>query len=744
MLFTAVLLLSINHLCHGKPQPELVQTGRNSTTDSSTQPAVTPGWVYSIPNYGEKPYIRGSPRLKRNHTRVTLTGNYHSYSQRTYPSREHRIQIRSVPDVDREHDRLAINGLDCRNPIKVRNGLVRNICQKKEAALPALEPIEAVTILQRSTSRTTKAYRCTKFISKVITSCGSFIPTKIYGPPDILQAVPLPAMECQRSIKRRAFQTETGRIIKINLNMTYTYKYMLWGSLAVSPDHVSCRGPAILINGQEHKSTIAMVTARIGFTEVTVGIDEDSMVDLESNSKLPEGCRLKGACDSGHTGYVFLQPDKVCPLYIIKSIPMQKIRLTTDHGEQEAYINKEHKLLLISKQDEATEDSCGTITKVGATQYPNIKILHDDNTPMGSIQKVIMELKPSQIDLETGLKASIEYEAYALEQQLNQQLYIMGSNLCMMNRQGLHQTEISPFHNDSLIRISGDIVREIQCQPIVAEAELGEDRNHKCYSDAIPVWYNSEPLFMTIRNKLIVEEDLLSVIPCESQSAGILKTNNGNFIQATPIVKIIEVKQLQRIEAGYLHHLNDSIPHHQEFSRELLYQGDQLETIEQTIHFGRTREHVLDSLVKQYCHNGDRKSTICGEYRPPHPGEFEFEISHLKGKISDNASWGEYLHGKAKEQSNGCNIVVLLYLGISLLIKIAKTIICVHWHGEDIFSATKQNFFACTQVHRRANKRRSKERGSNSNTYISATFLNDTGSIFLDSRIREFYEPEQP
>ena len=132
MLFTAVLLLSINHPCHGKPQPELVQTGRNFTTDSSTQPAVAPGWVYSIPNYGEKPYIRGSPGLKRNHTRVTLTGNYYSYSQRTYPSREHGIQIRSVPDAHREHDRLSINGLDCRNPIKVRNGLVRNICQKKE------------------------------------------------------------------------------------------------------------------------------------------------------------------------------------------------------------------------------------------------------------------------------------------------------------------------------------------------------------------------------------------------------------------------------------------------------------------------------------------------------------------------------------------------------------------------------------------------------------------------------------
>ena len=236
MLFAAVSLLGIIHLCHGKPQPESVQTERNTKTASSTQPAVTPGWGDSISNYGEKPYIRGSPRLEGNYTRVTLTDNYHLYSQRTYPNRKHRIQIRSVPDVVRKHDKLAINGLDCRNPIKVRNGLVRNICQKKEAALPAPEPIEAVTILQRSTSRTTKAYRCTKLISKVITSCGSFIPTKIYGPPDILQAVPLSAMECQRSIKRRTFQTETGKIIKINLNMTYTYKYMLWGCLLYTSD----------------------------------------------------------------------------------------------------------------------------------------------------------------------------------------------------------------------------------------------------------------------------------------------------------------------------------------------------------------------------------------------------------------------------------------------------------------------------------------------------------------------------
>ena len=296
MLFTAVLLLGITHLCYGKLQPELPQAEKNSKTASHTRPTATLEWGNLILNYSEKPYTRGLSNLDGNGEKVTLTDNYHLYSQRIYPNLEHKIQIWSVPDVIMKKDRLAINGLDCRNPIKVRNGLVRNICQKEEAVSPAPEPIEAVTILQKSTSRITKAYRCTKHISKVITSCGSFIPTKIYGPPDILQAVPLSSMECQRSIKRRAFQTETGKIIKINLNMTYTYKYMLWGSLAVSPDHVSCRGPSILINGQEHKATIAMVTARIGFTEVTVGINEDSLVDLDSNTKLPEGCRLKSAC----------------------------------------------------------------------------------------------------------------------------------------------------------------------------------------------------------------------------------------------------------------------------------------------------------------------------------------------------------------------------------------------------------------------------------------------------------------
>ena len=168
-----------------------------------------------------------------------------------------------------------------------------------------------------------------------------------------------------------------------------------------------------------------------------------------------------------------------------------------------------------------------------------------------------------------------------------------------------------------------------------------------------------------------------------------------------------------------------------------------MESMEQTLHFGKVREHVLDSLVKQYCYNKDQKGTQCGEYRPPHPGKFEFEISHLKGTIPEDASWGEYLHSNMKSRSNYCNIAVLMYIIITLLTRIVKTFICVYYHGERVSRAIQQNFCACIQVYRRVNKRRAMNRGGNSDSYRSATSSNATEMTFLHSRIRTFREPGQ-
>ena len=745
MLLSTAVLLWATLPCYGKPPSGFTSIINNIETFPELQLTAALAWETLISNYRGKPYEFERTNSGKTNVKVTLPNDYHLYSQREYTQLEHEIHTRSVPsepDAITKDNRLLINGLDCRNPTRIRNGLVRNLCHIDNQGPPAPEVVEAVTILQKSTNRITKAYRCKKYMSKLTTSCGSFIPDKMYGPPDILQEVPISSMDCQRAIKRRTFQTETGNIIKVNINTVYTYKYILKGNMAVSPENVECRGSYAMINGQEYKSTIAMINARVEFSEITLEIRKDAVVDLDANTKLPESCRLTSVCDSGHVSYVRTRTAEVCPLYLIRSIPMIKINLGIYYDNQTAYISQENKMLIVAGPDEVTETSCGTIRKVGGTQYPHLKILHDGNTPVGSIQKILMSLEPSQLELELELKSSLEYESYMLEKQMTQQLYTMGSNLCMMNRQELQQTEISPFHENSVLRISGDIVKEIQCKAIIAEVRLGDDRGY-CYDNVLPIWYNNLPLFLTARDKLIVEENTLSMIPCEAETTSILRTNDGRFVQATPIVETIEFSHLQRIEAGYVYHTNDPESHHQEFSRDLLYQDQQVESMEHMLYFGRAREHVLDSLVNQYCYDKDQKSAPCGEYRPPHPGEFEFEVSHLKSTISEDASWGEYLHNNIQSRVNYCNIAVLMYIIVMLLARMVKTFICVYYHGERVSLAIQQNFFACIQVYRRVNRRRKLNRGGNSDSYRSATSSNATEMTFLHSRIRTFRDPGQ-
>ena len=112
---------------------------------------------------------------------------------------------RVVSTTLRKEDRLFFCGLDCRNPTQVRNGLVSDIC--KGTLGKAEETVETVTILQHSTKRTTKAYKCRKQVTKLNEVCGAFSHSKILGPPDVLQAVPFSALKCQEAIKRGIFLT---------------------------------------------------------------------------------------------------------------------------------------------------------------------------------------------------------------------------------------------------------------------------------------------------------------------------------------------------------------------------------------------------------------------------------------------------------------------------------------------------------------------------------------------------------
>ena len=654
--------------------------------------------------------------------------------------RDKGIEASATSTEIQKEDRLYFDGLDCRNPSMVRNGLVSDICKGDTTLGKVDEPVETVTIVQHSTKRITKAYKCKKRVTRLTEVCGAFSHSKILGPPDILQAVPFSAIDCQQTIQRGIFHTETGESINIDVNREYSYKYIKHGKLSISPDNVACQGASVTINGEQHNSIVSLVTANIEFLEIEVEVDTNSAIDLDSNIKLPSDCIRRNLCVDGHVAYVISHPENLCPLYIIRTLPMKKVKLETNKGPQVAYVSREHKILLIIKPDEATDNSCDPVRSIGATQYPNIKILHHGNTPGISLQTAIMSLGASELDLDLEIISSVEYEAYDLEQKMSIQMHMMGTSLCTMSKQTLYQAEISPFHPDSLIRVRGDIIQELKCEIIVAEARLGDNRGPHCYKDSIPVWVRNTPLFMMATTGLIVDESTLTLVPCQSQYNSIFLSKSGRLVQADPTVSLAEEMDIQDIESGYLHALDNAIPHHTEFSGDFLYEANQLDAFNQLVHFGRAKTHVLDSLVRQYCYDETGKSTKCGSYVPGHPGEFGFDLSQLEKTITEDVNWAEYIQHNIEDWGGYCSIVVVLYLLVTFGYKIVNTFILKCYHKEDWTMATKLNFFTCSQANHKIHQgeRNNRRRGSDalSENGTEATFDARSEHIYMHPRPR--------
>jgi hypothetical protein len=88
-----------------------------------------------------------------------LTGNSDPEIQGRQDAREpEEAKTNETLTKTRQEKKLYFNGLDCRSPTSVRNGLVTDICKEPDAP-ELLGTTETVVILQQATKRTAKATR---------------------------------------------------------------------------------------------------------------------------------------------------------------------------------------------------------------------------------------------------------------------------------------------------------------------------------------------------------------------------------------------------------------------------------------------------------------------------------------------------------------------------------------------------------------------------------------------------------
>jgi hypothetical protein len=585
--------------------------------------------------------------------------------------------------------------LDCRTPTRVRSGLLTDVCGRAPKSDEGKE--EDVVILQYSETRVLKAYRCKKKVSRINEICGAFSHSKILEPPDILKSVPFDSTVCQETLKRLTYTKETGQTMVIDVNRSYDYKYIEHGKLTISSNDVACEGANLVLpNGETHQSIVTLVTVNVEFKEVQVEEGLRTLMDLDSNVRLPQRCLGRDLCEDGMTAYVIHHPPSLCPLYNVRTVRMKKIEVNTARGLEPAFLSQQHKMLFLLKGEETVDNACKPLYRVSTTQYDNLKLLHNANVIQNTnLNRVVAKLDASALDLSLELMTSEEYLSYALEERIQGQVNNVGLSLCQMNTHHLDTAELSPFHENSLLRIRGEILQEYTCTPARIEIRIGDERAGKCYKDSLPGWYQNQPIFVQAATNLIVTAGELDQVHCNSQFSPIFVAETGELLIADPKVRKIEL-ELSHLGSDYLHALTKSTNViHDDWSSDFLYTSEEINQFNDLIHFQRAKSQVVDQLVKKYCSTAD-----CGSYQPQADATFDLaNLQDLEKNLEDQFLWYMDIPAKMEQMGSYCSLGITVALGLYIIYKLF-CITQMTCRGQPLKKALRVNLFFSSQLAR--------------------------------------------
>ena len=555
----------------------------------------------------------------------------------------------TLHQVPVEHEEHALHALDCRRPTKIQTGLVSDVCGNLTKLGDEDKVMENTLILQKSKVQVLKAVRCKKQYNRYLMYCGAYSHMKLVESPSVHEPVPFTVDNCQLCDKG-LYKREDGTTVPVQKGQILRYTFLKHGKINLQQDNVNCVGSTFNIQGEEHKGFIEYISAEVQIQEVDIEVSPDEIQDLDANIKLPYSCGQDYTCIIGPVAYVLTPPEARCHLYSVRSMMMEKVRVKTQEGMQNAIVSHDHKLMFIVKDQYSAGPGCEALPVVYHTNYEQIKIVFDKDIPV-SINELVAHLLPSILDIDLEVRITDEYLAYKIESLLTTEVQSVSRDLCNMNKHNLKSAEVSPFHPNSLIRISGEIITEVQCEPIIVRARIGDKRSESCNADLLPVWYNNQPVWLQSITRLIVKESEVQQIDCGSQFLPAFHTDSGVILQAAPQVQKIEV-QLTHIGESYLHHDEELV--HETFEKDLLYSSDEIAKFNSLIHFSRSKHNIIASLTDKYCSKG-----TCGAYTPSAGGS-SFSLQNLEDAVMETFDIWTRIKHIASEYGGLCGLILMI------------------------------------------------------------------------------------
>ena len=589
--------------------------------------------------------------------------------------------VRAIGAV--EGHNVPIEGLDCRHPRSVRTGSLSKICGSDNKA--ASEDVSAL-IIMFSTRHTVKAYRCSRVESTFREICGVWSHSKLYEPPSIMEDKMISQSDCRRMALHATYVREDKVPMPIQLNTRTQYQFVRHGHLAYNTDNVACTGTTVMIHGEEVSSLLELVSVQLLVKEVDLEVDLDSAIDLDKRIKLPSICAKEDTCQVGMEAYVMDHPRYNCPLSVIRQHTYSQVPITQDGKDFTALVSDETKTLLTLGDKEYAPVGCRPSFTYRATEYADIKVVTSD-LAIADLSNLQKHLEAGNLDLELELKITASYMAYHLDRMMNEQLNTVGRKLCHMAQHTIESTELSPFHTNSLIRVRGDLVQELSCTPVVAQARVGESRDGKCYADSLPAWISNQPIRIQAGTHLILQQDEVEQVNCNSTYPPIfVAADKTTLLSASPMVRVENIT-LQHLEEDYLHLEQSGPVRHENFGSDFFYTHEEISQFNDLIHFSRIKKRVVNNLVEDYCAN----NPACGAYQPGMEPASPFNLAAIRDEVTNPFTWISKWFEYLSKAGSVCSILVVIAFVCSFLWRVYQTFVLTCRHDFGFLAAVRAN-----------------------------------------------------
>ena len=584
---------------------------------------------------------------------------------------------------------IETKGIDCDHAKTLQTADINQLCSANESlnSFPKLGEIE-ITVVQHDPIRLVKGMRCKRFESKFNFHCGMSSHLSLDGLFEIRRPVDVPMEQCNQIIMDKRLTIETGKTISLpnsQNNFNFHYNFLRAGSLIQDTHSVSCEGTIAHLSGKEIYGDLELIEVEFIVSETKFEVTDTQIKDLITHEILPPYCYNSAQCTLPSKDLLyFTRGQNLCTLFQIRNLIMEKTIIKVQDRDQTVYVNREHKIIFIRGQETSAHASCFQGSqRVFETQIPGILVMKTKRT----LKTHITEISAERIDPQLQLTMVEDYFNYHLQEKLAKFIRNVHADFCKLNRHTLSLIELSPFHENAIIKVNGEILQELQCT-LSTVYIVPKPNNKKCLS-AIPVGIRGNTKYMMAGTRILVEEHETHEVDCILAPKYVI---NNQVIVANPDVQILDVELskfslLRQAENGL-----NAFDKFELSGDSNLYTSAEMEKFIQLIHYQRGQETVKEMLTSAYCETGG-----CGTYseRSTLASGLDFRVLKSVKDQLDSLNVGKIVWGILKEYA----IYWSIYLFVErVFILVLKLYTCLKLKPFKRGEAFKLSFFSGNEM----------------------------------------------